>query len=315
MRRRGEHGFTIVEVLIASAMTVFMSVLIIQAMRSLSSTQAYSEGQSSTTTMAERLVQRVVRDAQFALRLVPENAKSRGFLDAMNLGEITPAPDSRLPVASHLGYFEPDPVGENQTGNMLFMARALPAFVAPLASDPMVSVRVDLLRFVIYFTSVDGGNIDLNRWGSVPIARFQDLDAIDLPGDRTATGMALRAEGVGYAWDTEKPLASAFYRIADDGSLIQLTGSFQISAESAQTEAGILSARRTQIAPNGALNAVHVPAYAHEAPGFPNGFEVKIDGAGAGSLLLVRLVLLELRLSQLTQMLKICFTQLLTKRF
>jgi hypothetical protein len=199
---------------------------------------------------------------------------------------------SRMPVASALGYFEPDPPGVDETGNMLLMAIGLPPHLVTLPSrPPSEPVRVDLLRIVLYCLAIgNGGVVDMNRWASVPVARFQDIAGVRPASDSEEVGMDLRAAGITIAWNPNASGTSGFYTIDTDGTLQPFITSFTIAPAPAEVERAILTQRRKLVAANGSLRQLQVPAFARASAGFPHGFEVKFDARAGGTLVLVRLV-------------------------
>jgi hypothetical protein len=288
--RRHEQGMSLIEVSLACAVLIVMSVAIVQSMRSLSSTQTYMAESTKTSSLAERVASAIEQDVAHTVQMFAEDARGRGFLARMELGRTLLA-GSRLPVSTTRGTFEVDPADEVQTGNLLFLARMM----APTLADAGESgapelLRIDTLRFVVWFLeSGEVTGVDVGRWSSAPVARLQDLAALSDPDRRARLCRSLWSAGIRHAWDPRvDPAAGALWAIDADGELAAM-GTARIPADPQQCELRILGRRHLGIARNG-TTAIDVPSFARAQPGFPHGFEIKCDGDATGGLLLVRLV-------------------------
>ena len=154
-------------------------------------------------------------------------------------------------------------------------------------------VRIDTLCLVLYYLRANAdGDLDLERWGSVPLALYQDLMVIEDIVERASAGVQLKAAGIDYAWDIGETAANGLYELTSTGALSLLPPSQQIPVDPAQVQRSIAGARQVRISRNGEPGKLSVPRYAEAgSTGFPGGFEVKIDGLSTGKLALVRMVL------------------------
>lgn len=280
---------SLVEISLVSVVLVIMSAVIVQSLRSLSMTQSFIAEQTKVASLSERTLAAVESDVTYTMRLFAENDLGRAHLAAMELDGRTPLGGSRMPVPVAKGVFEADPVDAVQTGNLLFMARSVPHLLIDAGDGGTPDLlRVDAFRFVAWFLGpgpVTG--VDLSRWSSVRVARWQDANAIADVDRRARLLRGLHEAGVRFIWDPNLDPADAFQSIEPDGSLAPRVG--KLPGDPLETELDIFGRRHLGIAANGST-AIDVPKYAKAKATFPHGFEVKQDGDGSGGLLLVRLV-------------------------
>lgn len=291
--RDGQSGVSLLEATMLTAVVAIMSVILFQTLRGLTSTQKYTEGQMTALLAGERVLQRVVRDIEFAVRVFPEHPASYQVLGALDLSGVAPIPGSRLPRASTVGYFEPDAPTRVDTGNTLLMAVGRQPESMTLTIGPdTVDARVDVFEFVVYCLTDGGdGRLDMQRWGSRPVARHADIQSHADIDVRTAVVHELRSRGIVYAWDGDRPFGEAFYTLTPAGQAIAMSPGTRVEGDRDNNQREILARQRLQVARNASLPAIDVPMYAQATATFPHGFEVKIDGSGTGQLVMLRLVL------------------------
>jgi prepilin-type N-terminal cleavage/methylation domain-containing protein len=293
--RRTTSGFTLIEVLISVTIVVLLSVMIVQSIRGLTTTQAHSEGQLKVVSLAERVVQDLARDVRFSIRVYTEGDDAQECLAHLALTHDRMPADSRLPVAQNRGYFEPDPDDADLTGNQLLCVTRLPHVDVDVseARDGSDLQRVDLYRFVVWHLARRADQrLDLVRWGSRAVASHPDLAAMADSGRRAAASLQLGESGVFHAWNPGASAGSEFFRIQPgSGELIPMDRtSERVGADPEQVQFELLSRRAAEIASNGGVTSFAVPAYAHARDDFPHGFEIKVDASGVGQLVLVRMV-------------------------
>ena len=289
-QERSESGFTMLEAVLVFTIVTLLTAMISQSLMSLSRNQRWSERQTMALSKAEQLVRGIVGDLEGAGRVFAESTSSRAVLARLDLGDITPLEGSRMPLATSRGWFEPDPSGRQETGNLLVIARTLPP-IAIATGFGTEHARIDRYQFVVYCLRADGTRLDLDRWASVPVARADDISAVMDPDARANVVMGLLAAGVPIAWRPEDPnIASALFEMSPTGAAPRLDPAVRVPPAPGEVRRKLLERAGLGVARNGKLGAVRVPGYAHELPGYPHGFEVKLDGDGAGRLLLVRLV-------------------------
>lgn len=288
-------GFTLIEVVIVTVVITFLTLLITESLRNLSTSQSFTEGQARLGDVADRVVRGVERDATFSVRIFAADAEGLAYLDRLDLAAASFTPGSRLPMLTTRGYFQQDvPGSDPETGNVLVIGKALETSVVDISplgdgSDP---VRVDLLQIVCWhLVRTAEGNLDLARWGSVPLARYADLAQIQPESRRMEVAARLYEQGTRFAWDPGAAAAVAFYDLSDTGWITPMSLAAKVPGDPAEAKRDLLRPLRTYVAPNASLASVDVPLYAvPEANGFPGGFEVKLDGPPSGKLLLIRLV-------------------------
>jgi hypothetical protein len=287
-----QEGFTLAEVAIVSVVVIILTTVIVETVRELSSTQTYLQRQQRLADLTETMVLGITEDVSYAVRMFSEDTAGRDYLARMDLGKIRPLANSRMPVPTSRGLFIKDPQDTVETGNLLFLVRNRPAHKVPVAVGAGATCyRVDVFQFVVYCLSTDArGRLDINRWGSVPVARYQSISSIQDPEKRERVGAELWAGGVRYTWDPAPLVDDALQEIRSDGTLGLLDKKERLPGAADELEVNILSVRHAGVAGNSTPVLRGVPFYAKPAPGFPHGFELKKDGDSAGGLLLIRLV-------------------------
>lgn len=290
-------GFSLVEVSIVAVVLVVLSAAIGQSLRGLWESQNSAQLRSKTTSLGERLLARIGVDIACAAKVYAEGAAAREWLDLLDLGggpggESIVLAGSRMPVTTTVGTFTADPVDAVQTGNLLLLTRRDDTVRADRSPDSTPRpTRVDTLRFVVWHLQVGAETgVDLSRWMSVRLARLADVESIVDPAERTALVTSLVRAGIAVAYDPAATATEALWRLDVDGSMTPFAAGELLAADRDGTDRGILSVRHVGVATNGSVSA-RVPFFARPATGFPNGFEVKRDGNGAGDLLFVRLVI------------------------
>ena len=284
---------TLVETVSVGVVITVLTVLISSSLARLSSTHAYTRDQARLVDIGERTMRTLLQDATFSAYMFGSSADSSAYLLSLETPEFAAMPGSRLPTLTERGWLDKDPLGQVETGNVLFFGESL----APLVMDlgPVGTpdlVRVDRLRFVLYYLTQDGsGRIDLVRWVSAPLARLADLAVIANPVRRAEVGVRLYDAGVQLAWNPGAPRLTGLCAIGPAGEITLLPLIDKVPSDPSSPSVRMLGERRAQVAANGALQSVAVPAFAETSGPFPAGFEIKIDGGYGAKLLLVRLVL------------------------
>ncbi len=269
------------------------SVVIIRSIKGLSHAQWEMSTRVKVESLCERVAVALETDVGHTYRMFAEDSDGRSFLARMELDDRDPLAGSRMPVATSTGTFEPDPVDEVLTGNLLFLAAKDGHLVLDTresgAPDPH-DLRVDTFRFVAWFLEEGRETgVDLSRWSSVRIAKHQDLGSASNADQLRRLAAALFDAGVHYTWNPNEPADTAFQSIDSTGSLSAVSSSDLIPGDPGETDLGIFSMRFLGIAANGTVGA-QVPLYAQQTETFPHGFELKRDGDGSGDLLMIRIV-------------------------
>lgn len=288
-------GFTLIEVIVVMVVITFLTLLITESLRNLSTSQSFTKGQARLGDVADRVVRGIERDATFSVRIFAADTDGLEYLDRLDVPVASFAPGSRMPMLTARGYFQKDvPGGDPETGNVLVIGKGLETSVVDLSplADGSDLVRVDLLQVVCWhLVRTATGDLDLARWGSVPLVRYADLAQIQPESRRMEVAAKLYEQGARLAWDPSAKAAVAFYDISDTGWITPMSLAAKVPGEPAEAKRDLLRPLRMYVAPNASLASVDVPLYAvPDAGGFPGGFEVKLDGPPSGKLLLIRLV-------------------------
>ncbi len=290
-----QSGLTLVEVSLASVMVAALAVVVIQSLHSLSTTQTFIREQARLGELAERITIQLVEDVANATKIWKDDDADAPLMHLkMQFGEVPTAPGSAYPVATNRGFFVADTVATVETGNALFFARSasMENFEIGTPLVPRVH-RVDMFRFVRWSTRVRAdGSLDLDRYGTVRVARYNDFANVINPVERVNLITALLAAGVDTLWHLHKTADVSFYKIEPVTGARAYTITDKVLTDPLETGNGLASSHRAFVAPNAHDIPPSVPEYATPgAVNFPGGLEIKLDGDGHGGLLMVRLVL------------------------
>lgn len=289
--RNRDSGSTLVETIIVVVVLVVLSGIVVQSILGLARTQRVTERRAETLAVAERAMQGVVLDVARAFRIYTNDVAGKELLAILSFDSETPLSGGRLPVVTTRGVFEPDPVGVFETGNLLLLGTARGPQEVTFGSGSGSVARIDVLQVVLHHLSRVDGRIELNRWASVRLARADDLAAVTDPDDRAAIVRVLFAEGVRYAWRPDVRVGRGFFVLEANGQVGPVGYGFRLPRSPTDSRLRMLGRRGVSVAENGSIPNVHVPALGQVLGDYPHGFEVKIDGDGAGQLVLARLTL------------------------
>lgn len=294
MTTHRQRGVSLIEATIVMIVIAVLSVMIVQSIKGLATTQTYTRGQARVLEVADRVAQDIARDVRFAVRAYSEAATNRQFLSFLALKPGTLSASNRFPIASRVGMFDVDPPTKPYTGNALFIVKSLPSQIVDLSQ--LVGIkklyRIDAFQFLIYYvTQRADGRQDIGRWSSHPVASYTELSAIEDENERAKAVAQLADQGVCCAWDPTEVASLAFYNLdARTGAMTLATAADKPVRQAVDLSIEeMLVARHLEIAENGSVRMA-VPKFATEGPNFPHGFEVRIDGPGTGRLVLIRLV-------------------------
>ena len=297
-KKESTAGFTIIEVAIVTAVIGVLTLLITQALADLSQSQAFTRGQARVAELADRVVRGIARDLSFSVRTFTDGQEADDYLAALAYPAGVVMPDSRLPKLIDRGYFDVDPDGELETGNMIFIGRYDEGAVVDLDGELITQphsqpIRIDTSRFVLYYLrTAQSNDLDIARWASVPVASYKDILVIDAGPDRTTALIQLYAGGVRYAWDSAEDAANGLWQITPSGLLAALPTGVRVPGDPTEASDSIVGLRNARVSRNVATGKAPVPKYAEAGPtGFPGGLEVKVDGPSSGKLVQMRFVL------------------------
>ncbi len=283
-----QAGLSSVEVIIMATVMSVLMIMVTESMTTLTGVRAEQRTQFRLGDVADGVVRRIEKEVDFAKRIFTDNAIDNDYLAAMDLDFDPIALGRRLPKLTTHGFFEPDAAAQPETGNVLFVARRLPRVAVKY--DTIAEYHLQVLQFAAYLPIDVGGHLDLLRWTSDMMVDYWDIvDVADLTA-RADVLTQLYDNGVRYAWDATSPRVGGLFEITAAGGMTPLAADKQVTGREDAALSRPLGRRRIQIAPNGVLGPHHVPAYAQATGGFPGGFELKVDGAVSGKLVLIRLV-------------------------
>ena len=286
--RNREGGFTLVEIAIVVATSAVIAGIIIQTISLLTSGQTATRNRLRATSLAERVINRVRQDLDYAVRVYQHGDSMLGKLGLPSDAYLS---GSRMPVASMVGFFDRDSTSKVHTGNLLVSTRQVGKVIVDLSTvQAGLRQRVDCFRFVVWYLSKnEQGQLDLNRWVSKRLARHKDVTGSSNPALEPAIIADLRQRDILYAWDPSSTSTGLYKIAAVNDEYEAFTSTDRIPADPKVVDFELLIPRHIEVAPNGSKTPLPVPFYAQVQSSFPHGFEIKIDGDASGMLVLVRL--------------------------
>lgn len=288
MTARDQSGMSTTEVLIMATVMSVLMIMVTESMNTLSGVRSEQRAAFRLGDVADRVARRVERDVDYSTRIFSNSAQDSEYLQAMDVGYDLLGNGARLPQLTANGYFEPDPPGVVETGNVLFVARRGPRVEVKYGMTGQFHVQS--LVFVVTAPIPEATSFDLIRWISDPVVDYWDVNEITDPIARVDVLEQLYDNGVRYAWDSTSPRPTGLFEVTPSGTLSQLATDAFVSGGEAVDSSRPFGKRRMRLAGNGKAGRWNVPAYAKADGTFPCGFEIKIDGSAAGKLLMLRMI-------------------------
>lgn len=321
MHNGHQRGFSLVEVVVATAL--FMGMVLVVSSLAISGSDAQDLGRriSRMTELAQEVSDDIRLELVSSVRLYGNDTDGNGMLSLLSMTSA-PAPIAvrRLPTIDLDGPFRQDTVADAITGNALLFAEL--AWRDHYACASGNEYLVDVFRLVHYYLSPrDGGpatgkrgGLELVRYVSEPLA---DADAVDHITDLTDRAELLlhllnatpdaageRHATVQVVWlRTAAPSAVGTLRQIDedDGTLSPnvIAGSgrpdpWAILPTTSGVES-LLGYRRASVASNFDLVAPGLSRFAvrDDLNGFPHGLEFQIIGPTSSRQLLLHLIMID----------------------
>lgn len=325
--RNSQRGFSLMEITVVMAIVSVIMIVVYSMIEETMRVTLFNESHNELTILSQNAVNTLQFEVQQARIAFEEDSLGASYRAAVTLPtDVTPWPDSRLPLFTPTGEIEPDAASQTFTGNSLLIARQLEPLTVTYDDDgnsstPEVEFLADRYRFVyIYLARSNaqsfggsGMTMDLLMSRSADYADQFQLDALD-DTDTARIVPKLIAAGLSRAWDPGAPLNSAFYTLAGatDGEFDSALNNPKIPTVHTTTLIRPFSGvgdRETRLAGNRAISgnidysvafgsfALPVPirvfSQADAAnPGFPSGFETKIAGPARNRKVMTRIVLM-----------------------
>lgn len=316
-RPRHESGFSLIEVVIVSALLAVLVIVVATLSVSGAESQEYARRLNRSTEISQDMVDQMRLELVSNVRLFGNDAEGLANLGVLNLvGAPVPLTGSTLPTVTVAGSIESDTLSRAITGNSLFFTRL--AWTDRFVCASSREYLVDVYRWVYYYlTTEDVGpqvdsaiGLNLVRIESEPMVDGVAIDRILDPADQAemlehlalgtpdATGTA--REAVQVVWTRGgDPTASGTFRQIDDAD-----GSMSVTPSGGRPDPwevlrrdqdvrGLLSYRHHSVATVFAPT-LQVTRYAIESligMGFPHGFEVQVVGPSSARQVLIHLVI------------------------
>lgn len=283
-----EAGLSSVEVIVMAAIMSVLMIMITESMTTLSGVRADQRVQMRVGDVGDDVARRLAKDIDHASRIFTDTPVDIEYLQAMDLGLDPFASGRKLPKLTTNGFFEPDKSGTPETGNVLFLACRIPRVAVKY--ETIAEYHVQCLVFTVGAPIDVAGNLDLLRWSSDLVVDYWDIADITDPTARADVLVQLYDNGVRFAWDSTSPRASGLFEITAAGGMALLPTDRNVTGAEDVHQSRPFSRRRLRLAANGVEGPHPVPRYAVQSGAFPGGFELKIDGAASGKLVLLRMV-------------------------
>ncbi len=314
---RGDSGFSLVEVVIASALLASLVMIVSTLSVSGADSQEYARRLNRSTEISQDLVDQMRLELVSSVRLFGNDAEGNGNLAVLDLsGAPVPLTGTLLPTVAANGSLEADTVSRAITGNSLFFTRL--AWTDRFVCTSTNEYLVDVYRWVYYYlTPEDGGpgmgsaiGLNLVRVESEPlvdgVAVDRITDLIDQAevlehlalGTADATGVARTPVQV--VWDRggDPAVVGTFRQIDESDGSMSTTPSggrpdpWEVLRRENNVQ-GLLSYRHHSVAAVFAPT-LQVTKYAIEdttGVGFPHGFEVQVVGPSSARQVLIHMVI------------------------
>lgn len=290
--RKRESGITLLELMAVSVVMSVLMVMVAESMRTLAGVRGEQRASFTIGDVADRVARRITADVDFTTRVFVANPVDLEYLLALDLGVGVDVRSNgaRLPMLTTHGAFAEDPPGVPETGNILFLARLGPRLQLDDAVLDPVHSRIQTFQLCVTAPMSIDGVLDLRRFVSEPLVDYWELIDIADPAQRTDALSQLEEAGIHYAWDPSAPRTTGLFVITEAGELVAMERTDRIPCTEDEAGSRPFSTRHLRLAQNGTTGRFAIPLYARTFGTFPGGFEVKIDGASAGKLLLLRMI-------------------------
>ncbi|MAE77904.1 MAG: hypothetical protein CMJ85_13665 [Planctomycetes bacterium] len=309
-----QNGFTMVEMIVVSAIMIILVGAIGGMAVSSRSAQDFVERQTLLTGATQDLMSRIRSDVASSVRLFGDDSEGAGYLLGLDRGPWSGLTGERLPKIESAGAFsKDDEPASAKTGNVLLFAMHDRTDTWDLAQDPETPkyIRIDLYRIVAYYLrktplaklgqEVDG--LDLVRWVSQPLIDGHQIEAVTDPAERAPLlahlyigsnpqNSTLPYPPANLTWKPGAVFSGAFQDVLPAGDMQPVDPTFKLPVDRRLARADHLEYRRLSIAtnvagPNRGLGRFGLVDNALD--GFPHGFEVQVVGPAAARQVLAHL--------------------------
>jgi hypothetical protein len=321
MQNNKQSGFSIPELVVASA--IFMGLVLMISSLAISGSEAQDLSQriARMTEVAQEVTDDMRLQMLGTVKIFGDDQIGNESMDMLDLDQAPPPITSRrLPVIDMDGAFRADEVGDEVTGNALMFAYL--AWRDRFRCTSGNEYLVDVFRWAHYYMSPrDGGpapgtkgGLELVRFVGEPLADADGVDAITDAVDRAEVLLHLFGgtpdtageshAAVQLVWSrTMDPQAVGAFRQIDDsdGSLSDtpIAGSGRATPwaimPAPQGIEPMLAYRRASVASNYEMTAPGLSRFAvrDDDAGFPHGFEAQIIGPTSARQILLHMVLVD----------------------
>ena len=301
-RRRGQQGFSLIEVSAVIAILALMSFVVERTLATAQASDRWLTAVRKSTERGQKLAYHLREIVSASRKLFSNDAVGQGYLQALERSRDPMQADARMPVIDEVSGLGPDDAGYPKTGNVLLFVREADA--APAVADPATqNIRyIDTYRFVCVYPRVQDNFVvtganqqnawDLVIWRSEPFPSYGQINEISNPFHRTNVIRDLYNRfGYQFAWDANRSVDDAFFAMDALGAMSGTpTPGLTIAEDVAVSERGRLAYANVQLAPTDADDYHRRPVFTVDQDWDPHGFEVKIVGASGSRKVWMHLV-------------------------
>lgn len=312
-----QHGFSLIELIMASGILTLMMVLLVNLAISGRDAQEFASRINRVTEVDQDILYGMRLELVSSVHLFGDNAADNAYLQRLSTAGQPPLlPGSRLPTLAAGDHNQKDTVANQITGNMLLLARL--CWIDHFRCASGRDYRIDIYRWTHYYLTAEGDGprqgspigLNLVRLVSEPLADADQIAAVDaadqaelllhlLAGNADADGEVHSPVALTWSRDGDADAVGTFREIEPGTGLLSDTplsprpSSWAIRTDSEHSR-DLLSYRHFSVATIHAEPAMGVGRFGvvtTTASGFPHGFEVQTVGAGAAKQVLLHLVL------------------------
>ncbi len=303
-RRKGQRGFTILEVAVTLSLVTVMALIVERTLDSTRKAENMLSAVRKATERGQKLTYEIRELVTASRRLFFAGDEGQGFLEACDLSRAPLFPGTRMPVVQELARLGPDEVGSPRTGNILFFVSEADA--TPAIADPIgPSIRyIDTYRFVCCYPRLSTRSVviedglpaafDMVVWQSVEFPNYKQLMAISDPTERSnVVADLVDTHGHTMAWDPTGEVDTSFYGLDSSGNIAGAPSPGPtIDEDLDESDGGRLVYANIQLSRSDNSDMRRRAVFSMDNPDDwkPNGFEVKVVGSSGSRKVWMHLV-------------------------
>lgn len=308
---RREGGFTLIELIVVSALIVVMAGAVTVMANRGTEAQQFVRSNSKMTNKVRSIIDKVRDDVASSVRLLYNDAEGQSYLSWLDFAGKPAISSTRLPNVKPNG-FGKEAADETYTGNCIAFVkqeRTDKFNVADVFSPPKV-VRTDIYRVYVYYltqvattgSSVKKSDLDLVRWRSVSLIDWKQQEHLTAEERiRLLTHLYLGTNSdeperpfppARIMWETGKNFGNACRIVNSDGTWTWPPSGFRLPGGKQLKKSSLLQLAAVGVARNNIGTEKGIARFTQIGPNWPNGFEVQISGPASARQVLMHFTLI-----------------------